>query len=177
MKTYKLIVLALVLAIIPLIGVLLLLSNSGNLEGPFTLEQMLNAGLRVPLYSVDPSSTGYRTVYFTRDLSDFVQVTTYVVDDTQPSIAVALITTYTVFSGFEAGQEIVPVNWAAGEEAHVCEPTSGSSTLEVSSISLPNFRSCIYWIDSNGYFVRFQSVWPQDESVEFINSLLPGAAT
>jgi hypothetical protein len=177
MKTSRLVILTLGLAIIALIGVLMALNNFAPLEGPFTPEQVRSTGLRVPLYSVDPSSTGYRTVHFTRNFGDFVQITTYFVDDAQPSTAVALITTYTVFSGFEAGQETVQIKWGAGEAAYVCDPSTGSSASVVPSMTVPDFRSCIYWMDSEGYFVRFQSIWTQDEAVDFINSLSAAATT
>ena len=163
-----------VILVLVFLVISVLLTGCWGKKKALSLDEILNSDVEVPIYYLDPSS-GYKdlkVVYYYSEDSE-VQLSTYFLTENLNSqtVRVAVLFTCRACGGLVDGSELhgdapVPVAWAQGLTG-ACKVLNYNFNLYLGDM----FKSCLYWYDQNAFSYKFYSVWSEEESVDFVNSL------
>jgi hypothetical protein len=165
-----------------LIALFLLCSCGGRLR-ELSVDDVLDANILTPVHRPDPSSDhgDLRLVYYyLGDYSEVLLVTYFLEEDSEnQEVRVARMFTCRNCDGPYPdeiqGKAASSVTWARGGTG-VCRVANIDhehlAAYERDYVDGEPFQSCLFWVDENGIIYRLYTVWQEDESVDFANSLL-----
>lgn len=155
-------------------------TNSVIKQGPYSLDEAMDAEVPLPLYYPDPqegilySQLGVTYYYFDwgDDLSLDVYFTIEGYNDQAVRVArMSLCTTCNLIGPLqEATGRQVRIDWATEGRGYTCGILSDATRNEF--IPGDAYETCLFWGDEQGYGYKLYSTWPEDETVNLINSLL-----
>jgi hypothetical protein len=161
-----------------LLAILVLSSSCKGEAKALSVDEVVSAGVRVPIYYPDPSS-GYaelEVVYYYSDDSSEVLLTTYfLTKDSNSQIArVARMSTFNLNGQLVNTDETkedpsVPITWAK-DGGGACKVFS--QVYRNDRITGGRFQSCLYWLDEDLNQYKLYTVWSEEEAVNFANSLI-----
>ena len=162
-----------------ILAILLASCTDNATRGPYSLSEALDAGLPLPLYYPDPQADAQYSrlgaTYYYFDLGDELRLDAYftVEGSNDQLIRVARMSICTVCTLIgppsEATGKQVLIQWAADSKGYTCGVLSDATSKEF--VSGDAYQSCVFWIDKQGYGYKLYTIWSEDESVAFVNSL------
>jgi hypothetical protein len=163
-----------------LLACIALIACVGNIpERQLSLEQAKSdLQIHLPVRYPDPA-TSYAAVstnYYYYDRDSELQLDTYFVsvDQDGNSTRVAKMSTYNVAGQLVTPEEImngeVQIKWAQGETARKCKVI----LLDHKQEPIPGgaYQTCLYWFGQDGYRYKMYSTWSEDETANFVNTLI-----
>jgi len=66
--------------------------------------------------------------------------------------------------------ELIPIVWSSNEQGSTCNVVA--SETEKDQVSGQAYRSCLFWIDKDGYGYKLYTVWSVADATVFANGLL-----
>jgi hypothetical protein len=137
----------------------------------------LQTYLALPLYAARPESNSanapLQTTYYLYDWGDGNRLDTYFSETSQSDQRVARLSIFSVSGQLVRTDETsgteVPIAWSSTKLGGTCkllvseigqEPLAGTA-----------YRSCLFWIDPDGYGYKLYTIWPEADAVVFANSL------
>jgi hypothetical protein len=166
-----------------LVGALLLiplcwcarLTIGNNPVGPFTTKQALDANWGLPIYTVDPSadnSLHFKLVHFLIDRDDLFVIETYFLNNShRPATNDATMYMNTLLKGGPPDLlGYVTINWAIDKHGYTCKLASTINNRK--PIPPSTYKTCLHWMDNEHKNYVFYSVWAENETVQFVNSLI-----
>jgi len=163
-----------------LMQIVMLILFTGCWEKPraLSIDEALDSDISVPIRCVDPDSShkDLEVVYYYSGNSSEALLTTYFLTENSNKqmvrVAVMLTCRYCgqlIDANETRGEAPLPVSWAQGDTgACRAQPPTHQDDLYAGN----PFQSCLYWFDRDGNVYKLYSVWPEEESVDFANSLV-----
>jgi hypothetical protein len=161
--------------------IMLLVACTNNVkQGPYSLDEAVDAELPLPLYYPDPQADAQYAhlgvTYYYFDWGDDLRLDAYftVMGQDEQVVRVArmaiCITCGLIGPPNEATGRQVLIDWADEGKGYTCRILSDATRNEF--ISGDAYKTCLVWGDEQGYRYKLYTVWSEDETVSFINSLL-----
>lgn len=163
-----------------LLAILVLSSSCKGGTKALSVDEVLNASVRVPIHYLDPnSSTDYGELnivyYYSDDSSEALLITYFTTENPEGlTLRVARMSTckycgQLVGIDETRGEAPAPVTWARGYTG-ACR--AHPPTYKSDPFAGDPFQSCLYWVDKDLNQYKFYTVWSEEEAVNFANALV-----
>jgi len=159
--------------------VILVLSSGCRkaVRGPLSVNEVLKADVHLPIHYLDSDTTyqGLDAIYYYFGGPPELRLDTYftVEDSEGRTVRVARMSTFNLSGQLVNIDETkrnptMPITWAK-DGGGGCKVSSDAYRND--RITGDSFQSCLYWLDEDLYQYKLYAVWPEEEAVDFVNSL------